>query len=108
MTKRRRCCCGARAHGPAGPRTAGQQGAGAAGRGAPGRWAKLGAGATRRRRGAGCKDAAGGVGRGAARRASRYRVRLTETAPAVVMEILQPSGSRAVASLENNPSQADP
>ncbi|CAK7298180.1 hypothetical protein VULLAG_LOCUS6677 [Vulpes lagopus] len=35
VTKRRRYCCGARARGPAAPRTAGQQGAGAAGRGAP-------------------------------------------------------------------------
>lgn len=67
VTKRRRCCCRARARGPAGPRTAGQQGAGAAGRGAPGRWARLGVGATRRRQAGGRRDAPGGAGRGAAR-----------------------------------------
>ena len=103
-TQRRRCCCGTRARGPAGPRTAGRQGAGAAGRDAPGRWAGPGrAGgdaAAASRRGPGCSQ--GGAGSGGARRASRHPARRTRKAPAVVMEIVQPSGFLAVASLEND------
>lgn len=100
-TERRRCCCGTRARGPAGPRTAGRQGVGAAGRDAPGRCSGPGragcegGGPNRRLRASGDRDASRAE-RGAAR-IQTPGARDADGA-AVVMEIVQPSGSPVVAS----------